>query len=74
MERQNFTVRMQMRRFTWLTNAFSRKLENHAQYVALETAWFDLVRQHKAAALSSDGGRGCGSAQERGGYCQLGRA
>ena len=34
-ERQNINMRMQMRRFTRLTNAFSKKLENHAHMVAL---------------------------------------
>lgn len=34
-ERQNLTMQMHMRRFTWLTNAFSKKVENHAYAVAL---------------------------------------
>lgn len=47
-ERQNLTMRMQMRRFTWLTNAFSKKFENHMHMVALYTVWYNYVKQHKA--------------------------
>jgi hypothetical protein len=39
-ERQNLTMRMQMRRFTRLTNAFSKKFENHMHMVALYTVWY----------------------------------
>ncbi len=46
-ERQNLTMRMQMRRFTRLTNAFSKKLENHMHMVALYTIWYNYVKQHK---------------------------
>ena len=46
-ERQNLTMRMSMRRFTRLTNAFSKKAENHAHMVALYTTWCNFVRQHK---------------------------
>jgi IS1 family transposase len=46
-ERQNLTMRMQMRRFTQLTNAFSKKFENHMHMVALYTVWYNYVKQHK---------------------------
>ena len=52
-ERQNLTMRMQMRRFTRLTNAFSKKFENHVHMVALYTVWYNFDRQiHKAHRLS----------------------
>ena len=46
-ERQNLTMRMQMRRFTRLTNAFSKKFENHMHMVAVYTVWYNFVKQHK---------------------------
>jgi IS1 family transposase len=46
-ERQNLTMRMGMRRFTRLTNAFSKKVENHAAAVALHFAYYNLCRVHK---------------------------
>ena len=45
-ERQNLTMRMSMRRFTRLTNAFSKKLENHAYAVALHFMYCNYVRIH----------------------------
>lgn len=36
-----------MRRFTRLTNAFSKKFENHMHMVALYTVWYNYVKQHK---------------------------
>lgn len=47
-ERQNLTMRMHMRRFTRLTNAFSKKFENHVHMVALYTVFYNFVKQHKS--------------------------
>ncbi len=45
-ERQNLTMRMHMRRFTRLTNAFSKKFESHCHMVALYTVWYNYIRKH----------------------------
>jgi IS1 family transposase len=46
-ERSNLTMRMGMRRFTRLTNAFSRKMENHAHAVALHFMHYNFCRAHE---------------------------
>jgi IS1 family transposase len=51
-ERQNLTMRMQMRRFTRLTNAFSKKLENLKAAVALHFAHYNFVRVHKTLRVT----------------------
>ena len=51
-ERQNLTMRMQMRRFTRLTNAFSKKFENHMHMVALYTIWYNFIRIHKTLRVT----------------------
>jgi IS1 family transposase len=49
-ERQNLTMRMGMRRFTRLTNGFSKKVENHAAAIALHFLYMNFARPHKALA------------------------
>jgi IS1 family transposase len=46
-ERQNLTMRMNMRRFTRLTNAFSKKAENHAAMVSIHFLNYNFVRRHQ---------------------------
>ena len=51
-ERQNLTMRMGMRRFTRLTNAFSKKVENHRAAVALHFAHYNFVRLHSSLRVT----------------------
>jgi IS1 family transposase len=51
-ERQNLTIRMQMRRFTRLTNAFSKKLENLKAAVSLHFAHYNFVRIHSSLRVT----------------------
>lgn len=51
-ERQNLTMRMHMRRFTRLTNAFSKKLENHCHAIALHFAYYNFCKIHKTLRVT----------------------
>jgi IS1 family transposase len=54
-ERQNLTMRMQMRRFTRLTNAFSKKVEFHLYAVALHFMWYNYCRPHQTLTRAHRG-------------------
>jgi IS1 family transposase len=51
-ERQNLTMRMRMRRFTRLTNAFSKKIENHEHAIAIYTLHYNFVRRHQTLRMT----------------------
>jgi hypothetical protein len=51
-ERQNLTMRMHMRRFTRLTNGFSKKLEMHAYAVALHFTYYNFCKIHQTLRVT----------------------
>lgn len=51
-ERQDLTMRMQIRRLTRLTNAFSKKLENHKAAIALHFAYYNFCRIHQTLRVT----------------------
>ena len=56
-ERANLTMRMQMRRFTRITNAFSKKAENHAHAVSLHFMFYNFCRPHMTLTKAAKGAK-----------------
>jgi IS1 transposase. len=51
-QRQNLTMRMHMRRFTRLTNGFSKKVENHAHAISLHLCCYNFVKIHQTLKMT----------------------
>lgn len=51
-ERQNLTMRMHMRRFSRLTNAFSKKVENHCHAIAVHFVYYNFIKQNKTLRVT----------------------
>jgi len=51
-ERQNLTVRMSIRRFTWLTNAFSKKFDSQVNAISLYFVFYNWMRLHKSLQVT----------------------
>lgn len=60
-ERQNLTMRMNMRRFTRLTNGFSKKVENLGHTIALHFMYYNFCRIRKSLRCTGNGSKGCKS-------------
>jgi IS1 family transposase len=74
-ERQNLTMRISMRRFTRLTKAFSKKLENHKAAVAFYFMWYNFARIHQTLRVTpamEAGIRSCVVGRGNRGTCKLG--
>lgn len=66
-ERQNLTMRMHMRRFTRLTNGFSKKIENHIAAISLHFFYYNFVRTHQTLRMTPAMAAGvCASPMEMG--------
>lgn len=51
-ERHNLTMRMSMKRFARLSNAFSKKVDNHCHMIALYAVWYNFVKMHKTLRMT----------------------